>query len=79
VKGVHDARHGGSGGPSLAPDLRDRGPAFWIGLVPGSTPDDSAGSTRSDRSLVPSGRDLSASVVKRRYDGTIDDEDDDDE
>jgi len=85
VKGGRDARHCGSGGQGLAPDLGDRGPAFWIVLVVvlvlvlvlGSTPDDSAGSTRSDRSLVPSGRDLSASVVKRRYGGTIDNEDDD--
>ena len=29
--------------------------------------------------LLPSGRDLSASVVKRRYGATIDDEDDDDD
>ena len=29
--------------------------------------------------LLPSGRDRGASVVKRRYGATIDDEDDDDE
>jgi len=44
---------------SLAPDFGDRGPVFWIVLVVvlvlvlGSTPDDSAGSTRSDRSSSP--------------------------
>jgi len=57
---------------------------FWIVLVVvvlvvGLTPDNLAGSTRSGRCLLPSGRDLSASVVKRRYGATIDDEDDDDD
>ncbi len=58
---------------------------FWIVLVVvvvlvvGLTPDNLAGSTRSGRCLLPSGRDLSASVVKRRYGATIDDDDEDDE
>jgi len=46
---------GATGSP--APDLGDRGSALWIVLavvlVLGSTPDNSVGSTRSDRSASP--------------------------
>ena len=58
---------------------------FWIVvvlvlvLVLGSARDDPAGSTRSGRFLLPSGRDLSASVVNRRCGGTIDDDEDDED